>query len=213
MVKNRVARGGAHRMSLIREAVHEGCGAAFECLDDARANKHGAQRRVTAGDSFPHQNHVRVDASVLNGKVLARASHAGHHFVRDEENFVLVADFRDTRTVTFGRHCGAKSGADERLENESSGLTGLVFEQVDFEVVRAPKFALRKSFFKRAVIAEARRDVSPFREERFVGSAAGALAADRHRPRSAALITLAAGGKSGGLPMASFQGKLVRQYG
>src|SRR5260370_42280021 len=84
---------------------------------------------------------------------------------------------------------------------------------MDLKIVGAREFALRKSFFKRAVIAEARRDVSPFREERFVGSAAGDVAADGHRAKSAAVITLAAGENPVAILLAAFELQLARQVG
>ena len=127
-VENGVARGRGDRMSLISEAVHEGAGAVFECRDDARGNENRAERRVTAGDSFPHQNHVWLDVPVLRSKRLSGTAHAGHNFVRDEENSVLAADFRDARCVTLGRHRGAESGAADRLEDEGRGFLGVVFE-------------------------------------------------------------------------------------
>jgi len=128
IVENGVARGGGDRMSLVSEAVNEGAGAAFECRDDARGNENRAERRVSAGDSFPHQNHVRLNVPVLRGKRFSSTAHAGHNFVRDEENSVLAADFRDARGVTFGRQDGAESGTDDWLEDEGRGFLGFVFE-------------------------------------------------------------------------------------
>src|SRR5882724_3428496 len=96
IIENSVARGRGNRMSLIRKAVHEGARAAFERLDNARGNEHGAERRVTTGHSLPYQNQVRLYAPVLNGEWFSGASHAGHNFVGDEENAILAADFRDT---------------------------------------------------------------------------------------------------------------------
>jgi len=61
-------------------------------------------------------------------KGFSGAAHAGHHFVRDEENSVFVADFRDARGVAFGRHGGAESGTDNRLEDEGCCFLGFVFE-------------------------------------------------------------------------------------
>ncbi len=116
------------RMSLVSEAVNEGGGAAFECRDDARGNENRAEGRVPAGDSFPHQNHVRLDAPVLGSKRSSGTAHAGHNFVRDEENSVLAADFRAARCVTLGRHGGAESGTNDWLEDEGRGFLGFVLK-------------------------------------------------------------------------------------
>ena len=210
VVENSVARGGTNWMRLVSEAVHEGARAVLECFDDAGGNENRSERGVTAGDSLTDQNHVRLDVPVLHSKRFSGAAHAGHNFVRDEENSVLAADFRNARDVAFRRHCGTESGTDDRLEDEGCGLTGFVFEQMDFEIVGAREVALRKSFVERAVVAETRRNVSPFREERLVGCAARDVSADGHRAKSAAVITLAAGENAVALLLAAFEVKLAR---
>ena len=62
---------------------------------------------------------------------------------------------------------------------------------MSLQIVGACEFALWKRFFKRTVIAEARRDVAPIGDERLVGRAARDVAADRHRAERAAVIALA----------------------
>ncbi len=212
VVENGVARGSTNRMRLISEAVHEGAGAAFECFDDARGNENRAERRVTAGDSFSYQDDVRLDAPVLRSKRLSGTAHAGHNFVGDQENTVLAADFRDARGVTFGRHGGAESGADDRFKDKSGGLTGLLFEQLDLKIVGARDLAFRKSFFERAVVAETRSDVTPFRDERLVRRAAGDISAYGHRAKSAAVIALSAGKNAVAILLAAFEVKLAREF-
>ncbi len=63
---------------------------------------------------------------------------------------------------------------------------------MDLKIVGANQLALGKSFFERAVVTETGSDVAPFREERFIGRAAGDIAADGHRAEGAAVIALAA---------------------
>jgi len=62
------------------------------------------------------------------------------------------------------------------------------------------------------VIAEAGRDVSPFRKERLVGSAASDVAADGHGAEGAAVITLAARDYAEFLQCAGFEMKLAREF-
>ena len=128
VIENGVARGRGDGMCLISETVHEGAGAAFKRRDDARGNENRAERCVSAGDSFPHQNNVRFDAPVLDSEWFSGTAHAGHNFVRDEENSIFAADFRDARGVTFGRHGGAEGGTDDRLKDERGGLARFAFE-------------------------------------------------------------------------------------
>ena len=80
------------------------------------------------------------------------------------------------------------------------------------KIVGANQLALGKSFFERAVIAETRSDVSPFRDKRFVGRSASDVATDGHRAESAAVITLAAGENAVAILLAGFEVKLAREF-
>src|SRR5260370_148736 len=212
IVQNSVPRSGRDRMSLIRKAVHECAGAVLECFDHARGNEHGAQRRVTAGDSFPHQNNVRIDAPVLHGEWFSRAAHAAHHFVGDQKNSALAADFRDPCRVTFGWHGGTQGGANNRLENKSGGFLRFVPKKMEFEIIGADEFALRKRFFEWAVEAKTRSNMPPFRDERFVRRAAYDISADGHRSTSAAMIALTAAKNAIAILLAAFNVKLEREF-
>src|SRR5260370_41503687 len=79
---------------------------------------------------------------------------------------------------------------------------------MELKVVGGWEFAWRKSFVKRAVIAETGSDLPPFREERLVGSAARDVPADRHRAESAAVIALAARENAITILLAAFEVKL-----
>src|SRR5207249_279919 len=83
---------------------------------------------------------------------------------------------------------------------------------MDLKIVSASEFTLRKSFFERAVIAKAGSNVSPFREERFVGSAASNISANSHSAKSAAVIALAARENAVTILVAAFDVKLPRKF-
>ncbi len=93
---------------------------------------------------------------MLDGERFSSAAHAAHHFVCDQKNSVLATDFRDTREVSLGRHSGIESRANNRLEDKSSGFLRFVLKKMAFEIVGASEFALRESFFERAVVAKTR---------------------------------------------------------
>ena len=192
MVENRVARSSRHRMRLIRETVLKYAGTFGKRIGNAPGNEDRAEWRVPACDSLAHQNHVRFNAPVLNRERLSSAAHAGHDFIGDEKDAVFAADFSDARGVSLGGCGGAESGADDRFENKGADGIGISSEENGVEIVGAGDFALRKSFFERAVVAETRSDVAPFREEWFVRRAAREIAADGHRPKRAAVIALSA---------------------
>src|ERR1700687_1034107 len=82
---------------------------------------------------------------------------------------------------------------------------------MDLKIVGAREFALRKSLFKRTVVTETRRDMSPFRDQGFIGCAARDVSADGHRSESAAVIALAAGENAVTILLAAFEGKLARE--
>src|SRR5438128_10478065 len=83
---------------------------------------------------------------------------------------------------------------------------------MDLKIVSASEFTLRKSFFERAVIAKAGSNVSPFREERFVGSAASNISANSHSAKSAAVIALSARKNAVTILVAAFDVKLPRKF-
>src|SRR6267142_1472787 len=187
-VENSVARGSRHRMCLVREAVHEGARAALKCFHYTRRNQHGAERRITAGNTLPSQNHVRLDAPVLDCKRFSCAAHSGHDFVRNQKNAVLSADFRDAHGIAFRRHRCTKRYTDDWFEDESGSVGFLAAIQLSMQVVGARESALWERLLVRTVVAETRSDVSPFGEERFVQRAAGDIPTDGHRSKCAAVI-------------------------
>src|SRR3989454_2227832 len=207
IVKNSVTRRRRNRMCLIREAVHECAGAAFECFNHTRGNEYRAERRVAAGDSFPDENDVRFDAPVLTSEWFSCAAHAAHNFVGNQENSILAADFRDASGVSLRRHSGTESRANNRLKNKSGGFPRFVLQKMEFEIIGAGDFALRKSFFERAVVAKTRSDVSPFSNERFVGRAARHISADRQSTKRAAVIALPARKNAVPILLAAFEVK------
>ena len=105
-------------MRLIGKAVLESAGAALESFDNARRNKNGAERRVAAGNSLPHQDDVGLNIPMLNGERFSGAAHAGHDFIGNQQDFIFAADFRDARDVTIGGHGSAEGGANDRLKNK-----------------------------------------------------------------------------------------------
>ena len=193
VIENGIACGGGYGMGLIGEAVLEGAGAAFECIDDAACDEDGAEGRVTAGDSLPYQDDVWLDIPVLDGKWLSGAAHAAHDFVGDEEDSATAANFGDALGVAVRRYGSAESCANYGLEDESSHSCGVVRAKEIFEIVCAGDRAVRKLLVKWTVIAEAGGDVPPFGEEGLIGSAAGDVAADGHGAKGAAVVALTAG--------------------
>jgi predicted metalloprotease with PDZ domain len=199
-------------MRLIGEAVHEGGGAFFEGVNDARSDEDCAERCVTAGDSLPSENDVRLEAPMLAGERFSGAAHAGHHFIGNKEDAVTSADFRDAVSVSVdGGRC-AECGADDGLEDESGDGGGVVGAEKNVEIIGAGEIAFGIGFVERTVVAEARRDVAPFGDHRRVGSAAADVAADGHRAKGAAVVALLAGDGAVTRRLLAFEKKLAREF-
>ena len=137
--------------------------------------------------------------------------HAGHDFVGDQQNFIFAADFRDARDVAVAGHSGSQRGADDRLKNKcGGGMAGWAVEKF-FKIVGAREAVSLISQIRGAVIRETRSDVAPFGEQRLIGSAARDVAADGHRAKRAAVVTLAARNHAVTLRLVGFQMELARQ--
>ncbi len=150
---------------------------------------------------------------MLDGERFSGAAHAAHDFIGDQKNAVASADFGNSRGVAVGRSGGAESRADYWFENEGGDVRirrgGL---QQGFEVVRAGEIALRKFQIEWAVVAEARRDVSPFGEERLIRGSAANIAAYRHRAKRASVIALAARDNTESASLAVLEPILARKF-
>ena len=83
---------------------------------------------------------------------------------------------------------------------------------MDLKIFGAREFAFRKGFFKRAVVAETRRDVPLFREQRFVRRATRNVPADGHCAKSAAVIALPPRENAVAIFLVAFDVKLAREF-
>ena len=212
VIEDGVACGGGDRMRLIGEAVHEGGCALFEGIDNARSNEDCAEWSVTAGNSLPSENDVGLEAPVLAGEGLAGAAHTGHDFVGDEEDAVAAADFGDAGGVAVDGGNGTEGGADYGLEDEGGDGGGIVGAKKNVEIIGAGKIAFGIDLAERAVEAETRGDVAPFRDHGRVGSAAADVAADSHRTEGAAVVALPAGDDAVTGRLFGFEEKLAREF-
>ena len=149
---------------------------------------------------------------MLNGKGFSGAAHAGHDFVCDEKNSAVAADFGQASDVAVGRICCVKCGADYGFEDEGGDGRCIICGEQRFEIVGPCNLAIGKSFVEGTVVAEAGRDVAPFRQKRLIGSAAGNVAADGHGAERAAVIALAARDDAEFSWRAGFEMELARKF-
>ena len=118
----------AHGMAVVGQPAVENF--VLEMLRDVMAHADRAQRQVAGSESLGHADQVGNDFPVIDGEPFARAAEAGHDFVGDHQDAVLVAELANALQVAIGRNQNAV-GADHGLENE--GGDGVrAFELNDF---------------------------------------------------------------------------------
>ncbi len=122
----------------------------LEVVGDLCCGGAKAERHVGRGDSLGGDEDVGLHVPVVDGKPLAGAAPAGHHFVGDEEHAVAVADLAQAREV-FGRRNEDAVGADNRLDDDG-GHVALVADHV-LDVVGAGDVAGGIGVLDGAVVA------------------------------------------------------------
>ncbi len=123
---------------------------------------------------------------------MARAAHARHDFVEDQQHAVLVADRGDLAEVVAHRRHRARRRAHDGFRDEGRDRVRTEFEDLCFEFVREP---LREGVvvFIGALLAisETRRDVMRSDQQREERLAPPRIAADGERAERVAVVTLA----------------------
>src|SRR5260221_13074061 len=135
---------------------------------------------------------------MIHGEGFSGAAHAGHDFVCDEKNSAAAADFAEVFYIAFGWSCCAECGADYRFEDEGGDGRGIICGEERFEIVGAGKLAIGKSFVEGTGVAEAGREVAPFREKGLIRAEASAISGEGLGAGGVALGVLA-GGEAGEL--------------
>jgi hypothetical protein len=65
---------------------------------------HTTQWKHAIGHALSEVEHVRHHAKIVGGKVGAQAAKAGDHFIKNQQNAMLVADLAQALEIAFGRH-------------------------------------------------------------------------------------------------------------
>src|SRR5260370_29304965 len=156
---------------------------------------------------------VRVHIPVVNREWLAGASHAGHHFVGDQEDVMPAADLGDALDVAFGWRRSAQSRTHKRLKDECRDRSrGIVLKKC-LQLVSARQVAPGELEIQRTMKAKTRVDVSPFGQQPLVGRAASHVAAEGHGAESAAVIALPPRNNTKPTTLSALNAKLLRQFG
>ena len=85
-------------------------------------SNHRAERSISAGQALRGNQDVGLNAPMIYCEIAASAAHAGHHFVRDQENTVFTANARDSLQIIAARNRGAQRRSADWLKDEGRDL-------------------------------------------------------------------------------------------
>ena len=66
-----------------------------EAVRDLFARQHRAERQASA-QGFGKRHNIRFDAEMFIAEEFSGSSHAGLHFIEDQQQAALIADFSET---------------------------------------------------------------------------------------------------------------------
>src|SRR5712672_3969399 len=111
-------RGAGERMREIGMSVLESPRALPDGINDLSACEHRADRLVAAAKSLGDGLDIRRNTLLFPRVKRARAAHAAHHFVEDQQSAVPVADVAHGPEITLGRWHTSGGGSNYRLGHE-----------------------------------------------------------------------------------------------
>ena len=195
--------GAGQRMAQVGMPVLEEAGALFEGLEHLLAHENGPDRREAAAEPLGDGHQVGRDAFLLAGMQRARAAHAAHHLVQDQQDAVAVADLAHALEVAFDRGNASGRRAPDRFGHE--GHDGIRAELLDlvFEFLGQPLAVLRRRLVgPPPAILEARRDMMHVDQQRRELLAPPFVAADGQGTQRVAVVALPAGNEVPSLRLA-----------
>src|SRR5580693_5968594 len=128
---------------------------------------------------------------MLDSKVAAGASHAGHDFVGNQKNVVPSADLSDRLQVSRGRNDGSERCAADRFEDERCRLAVARFNGAfQLGCVLLPAVAASVGAVKGTAVAVRHADVRELADHRQIHFAAAFVARNRKSAKRCAVIAL-----------------------
>ncbi|CAM2156543.1 hypothetical protein PT2222_30015 [Paraburkholderia tropica] len=206
--RRRTGRG----MADIGVAVLEVTAAAHDGFIDARAHERRADRLIAGAQTLRDGQQIGRDAVLRAGVQPARAAHARHDLVEDQQHAVAIAHGANLAEVVAHRWHRAGRRADHRLRHESRDVFRAEFEDLLFEFIGE---TLRVGFvgfaFVTLAIRVARAHVMRFDQDRQERLASPCVAADRQRAERIAVIALAARDEMTARQLALLHEELARE--
>src|SRR5262249_50285455 len=147
------------------------------------------------------------------GMQRARAAHAAHHLVENEQHAVAVADVAHALKIARNRGDRAQGGANDRLGDKGDDVRAPELLDLEFELLRQPlAVGLRALVRPTSGLVEPRGHVVLCDQKGGKLLALPLSAADRERTERDAVIALASRDDVSPLRLAAFDEILAREF-
>src|SRR5262249_30013624 len=193
------------RMTHVGVTVLESARAPGDGVENLVLHHEGADRRVAAAEALRERHQIRAHPLLLAGVQRARAAHAAHHFVENEQHAVAVADVAHALKIPRHRGDRAQGGADDGLGDKGDDVLAAELLDLAFELLREPLAVGLRALARAAVaIFVDRRYMMRFDQKRSELLALPLPASDRKRTECDAMITLPSRNDVSPLRLAAF---------
>src|SRR5262249_15166887 len=181
-------------------------------LENRLLHHEGADRRVAAAESLRDHHQIRADPLLLACVQRARAAHAAHDLVQDEQNAVVAAYLAHAPEITWYRRDGAHGRANDGLGDKAGDVFAAERTDLVSDLLRQ-RFAIGLSALIRAPLAVFvdRRDMVRLDQQRSKRLALPFPAPGRERTEGDAVIALPSRNDVSPLRLAAFDEGLPRQ--
>ena len=187
--------------------------AARDGVIDAAAHQRRADWLIPAAQALGNGHHVGHHAIFFVGKESARAAHAGHHLVQQQQHAVAVAHRADAAEVISHRRHRTGRGTDHRLGDKRGDVFRTQLDNLRVQFICQALHVLPVGLAVEALaVSEARRDVMRGHQQRQEGLPAPCVAANRQRTERVAVIALATRDEELALRLADLDEVLAREF-
>ncbi len=208
---HRERRRAGHRMAEVGVAVLEEAAALRHGIDDLSLRQHRANRLVATAKALGNGHEVGHHALLLAGVQRARAAHAAHHFIEDQQHAIFVAHRAHGLEVARHRREHTGRGAAHCFGHEGDYAIGALRDDGSLELGREAQAVLLGAFIGPLLaVRVARRNVRGRHQDGRERFAPPCIAAHRKRAQRVAVVALAARDEVRALRLADFYEVLPR---
>src|SRR5262249_37501986 len=210
---DRQSRSASERVPHIGVAVLECARALGDGVENFVPHHERPDRRVAATEAFCERHQIGAHALLLAGMQRARAAHAAHHLVENEQHAVAVATFAHAPKIPGHGGDRAQGGADDGSGDKGDDVLATELLDLVFELSRQPLAVTLRGLVRAALaIFVNRRHMMRFDQKRSELLALPLSAPDREPTEGDAVIALASRDDVSPLRLAAFDEILAREF-